>query len=123
MPATVQADGRAAERRRLIEAIGKRRESHVVTYVLSDRQGAAAQVADDAVRPLHDHLRPLGRVPRIDLFVYSTGGFTDVPWRIVTMIREHTDEFGVLVPYRAMSAATMVALGADEIVMGPKGEL
>jgi len=123
VPRTVAPDGRAAERKRLIQEIEDLRSSRVITYVLSDRQGAAAQVADDAVRPLYDHLRAIGHSPRIDLLVYSTGGFTDIPWRIVTMIREYTDDFGVLVPYRAMSAATMIALGADEIVMGPKGEL
>ncbi len=123
MPASVDRDANATSRRQLLGQIGSLRGSNVIAYVLSDRQGAAAQVADDAIRPIYDHLRAIGRRPRIDLFLYSTGGFTDIPWRIVTMVREYADEFGVLVPYRAMSAATMIALGADEIVMGPKGEL
>jgi len=46
-----------------------------------------------------------------------------VPWRIVTMMREFCDEFSVLIPYKAHSAATMIALGADRIVMGKKAEL
>lgn len=123
MEKTVAADPAASERHALLRELSEGRGSAVISYVLSDRQGATAQVADDAVRPLYDHLRALGHKTRIDLFLYSTGGFTDVPWRIVTMIRESTEKFGVLVPFRAMSAATMVALGADEVVMGPKGEL
>jgi hypothetical protein len=47
----------------------------------------------------------------------------DVPWRMVTMLREYCQELNVLVPYKAHSAATLIALGADQIVMGKKGEL
>jgi hypothetical protein len=39
------------------------------------------------------------------------------------MIREFCSEFSVLIPYKAHSAGTMVALGADRIVMGKKAEL
>jgi Serine dehydrogenase proteinase len=110
-------------RRALITQLEGLRGSRVVCYVLSDRQGATAQIADDAVRPLYDHLRAIGHCEKLDLFLYSVGGLTDVPWRIVSMIRESAETFDVIVPYRAMSAATMIALGADHILMGPKGEL
>jgi len=46
-----------------------------------------------------------------------------VPWRLTSLIREHCERFCVIVPYRALSAATLLALGADEIVMGPMAEL
>lgn len=118
-----QATASFANRRRLIEALEGERGSRVITFYLSDRQHANAQIAEDAVRPMFDHLRRIGRGNKIDLYLYSVGGLTDVPWRIVSMIREFTDEFSVLIPYKAMSAATMIAIGAGEIVMGPKGEL
>ena len=60
---------------------------------------------------------------KIDLLLYSQGGSGDVPWKIVPMIREFCSEFGMIVPYKAYSAATLIALGADEIVMGKKAEL
>ncbi|MBI3457152.1 MAG: hypothetical protein HY002_15350 [Candidatus Rokubacteria bacterium] len=113
----------ARERHDLIAAIERERGSKVITYFLGDRRGAQGQVAEDAVRPMYDHLRKMGSAPKIDLFLYSIGGLTDVPWRIITMIREFAQELAVLVPYKAMSAATMIALGADEVVMGRKGEL
>jgi hypothetical protein len=62
-------------------------------------------------------------VERIDLFLFSLGGDTIVPWRLVNLIREYARELTVLVPYKAHSAATLVALGANEIVIGPMGEL
>ncbi len=46
-----------------------------------------------------------------------------VPWRLVSMIREYCDKFSVLVPYKAHSAATMIALGADEIIMSDLSEI
>ena len=46
-----------------------------------------------------------------------------VPWRLVSMIREYCDKFSVLAPYKAHSSATMIALGADEIVMSNLSEL
>jgi len=40
------------------------------------------------------------------------------------MFRENSGgKFNVIIPYRAHSAATMIALGADEIIMTDKGEL
>jgi len=110
-------------RKELVEAIEKARNSRVLTYVLSDRRGAGAQVAEDAVRPIYDHLLTFGKPKKIDLFLFSVGGHIEVPWRIITTLREFCPELAVLIPYKAMSAATLIALGADEIVMGRKGEL
>ena len=109
-------------RQLLIEAIQTARQSHVITYFVGDRPGVPAQIGEDAVRPMYEHLRAIGtgRVPRIDLFLYSRGGAIEVPWRIISMLREYGDEINVLVPYKAHSAATLIALGADHIVMGKK---
>lgn len=111
----------AKKRQELIREIEAQRESRVITYVLSDRRGAQAQIAEDVVRPMYDHLRAIGKTKRVDLFLHSLGGHTEVPWRIVTMIREMAEEFFVLIPYKAHSAATMIALGADGIVMVKTG--
>jgi hypothetical protein len=46
-----------------------------------------------------------------------------VALHIVTLIRERVDKFAVLVPQAAYSAATLLALGADEIIMHPNGNL
>ncbi len=62
-------------------------------------------------------------IPRLDLFLSSNGGNSVVPWRIVALFREYATEFNVLIPYRAYSAATILSLGADNIVMHPFAEL
>lgn len=108
---------------RRIEAL---RGSRVVAYVTGDRQPFSARISEDAVRPLYEHLLGLdfaGKPRTIDLFLYSRGGDVSIPWRVVSMLRAFADEFNVLVPYKAQSAATLLSLGADSIVMGRKAEL
>lgn len=84
-----------------------------------------ASMADDQVREMFDHLLglPSRPVSKLDIFIASNGGSGVIPWRLVSLFREFAKSFNVLVPYRAYSAATLVALGADEIVMHPFGEL
>lgn len=83
----------------------------------------ATMIASDAIRPFYEHLEGIGYQDRIDLFLYSRGGDTNIPLRLVRLVREHCKFFSVLVPFRAHSAATMICLGADEIVMGKMGEI
>jgi ATP-dependent protease ClpP protease subunit len=110
----------------LIARIQESRKSKVITFVTGDRQPfnvIGAAIAEDAVRPLYEHLISLGKTEKIDLYLYSRGGDVSVPWRIVSMFREFCDEFSILVPYKAHSAATLISLGADRIIMGKKAEL
>lgn len=111
------------QRTKLIQQIEKARGTKVIAYVTSDRAPVPAQIGDDAVRPIYEHLRQLGRVPKLDVFIYSRGGAIDVPWRLVTALRQSSDEWNILIPFRANSAATLIALGADHIVLGRRGEL
>jgi len=110
-------------RKSLIKTIQKIRGSKLIVYFTGDRRFASAVIAEDAVRPLYEHLLSIGKNSKIDLFLYSRGGDVSVPWRIVSMFREFCDEFSVLIPYKAHSAATLISLGADKIVMGKKAEL
>ena len=112
-----------ANRKSLIEQIELLRGSRVLCYVTGDRAPAAAQIGDDAVRPMYERLREIGGTDKLDFLLYSRGGAIDVPWRIVTALRTSAKEWSVLIPFRANSAATLLALGADHIVLGKFGEL
>ncbi len=113
-----------ARRSQLIRNLEAVRNSRVICYVTGDRAPTPAQVGDDAVRPIMAVLRKMGSVPKLDFFLYTRGGATDVPWRIVRQLRHHvTDEWNALIPFRANSAGTLIALGADEIVLCGEGEL
>jgi len=115
-----------AERIKLIEAIQQKRGTHLIAYVTSTRQNMEVAMAMDSIRKIYEHLRLIGSANKrssVDLFLHSNGGDGTVPWRLVTLIREFSDQFSVLVPHRAFSAATLTALGADSIVMHPMGML
>jgi len=107
----------------LINKIQSLRNSKVIAYITGDRQPVGSMIAEDAVRSLYEHLLSIGKNARIDLLLYSRGGDVSVPWRIVSMFREFCDEFSLLVPYKAHSAATLISLGADKIIMCKKAEL
>lgn len=113
------------ERSELIRKIQERRQSKVICYLTSLRPNVPAAMSDDAVRVMFDYLLRLEKkpIPRLDIFLCTNGGSGTVPWRMVSVFREFSKSLGVLVPYRAYSAGTLLALGADEIVMHPFAEL
>jgi len=114
------------ERIRLIRDLQTARKSQVIVYFTGDRKPFGSRIAEDAVRPLYEHLLGLqidNDTQSIDLFLYSRGGDVSVPWRIATMFREFGKEFHILVPYKSHSAATLLSLGADCIAMTKKAEL
>jgi hypothetical protein len=116
-----------AERVNIIKELESIRNSKIITYVTSYRQGLEVQMAMDSIRKIYEHLNILsredGKKSNIDLFLVSNGGDGTVPWRLVTLIREYSAKFSTLIPYRAFSAATLTSLGADKIVMHPMGML
>jgi hypothetical protein len=54
----------------------------------------------------------------LDLIIHSPGGSAEAAEAIVLYLRSKFDHIRVFVPHMAMSAATMLACGADQIVMG-----
>jgi hypothetical protein len=111
----------------LIEALQTARKgSTVLAYITSTRPGLEAQMGMDVIPVFGRHLRALkgdAANRTIDLFIHSYGGDSTVPWRLVSLIREYCKTFNVLVPHHAFSAATLTAMGADEVVMHPMGNL
>jgi len=117
-----------ANRLAILQKLETERKSTLVSYVTGDRPslGAvalSAQIGTDAVRYFRELLEGVGIVDKIDLFIYSRGGQITAPSSIIHLLRKHCKKLGVLVPYKAHSAATLISLGADEIVMGEMGQL
>lgn len=113
----------ATDKPQLIQLINQleqaRGNTKVIVYWLTD----AAKMAEPVIASLYDQLVSIGKQPALDLFLFTRGGDTEAPWRIVSLIREFCNKFAVLVPYRAYSSGTLLAMGADEIVMTPLGVL
>ncbi len=59
----------------------------------------------------------------LDLILHSPGGSAEAAESVVEYLRDRFDHVRVFVPVAAMSAATMMALSANEIVMGQHSQL
>lgn len=62
---------------------------------------------------------PAGRIDTLHLFIKSDGGNGRAALRLVNLLRRRCRRLIALVPLNCESAATMLALGCDEIHMGP----
>lgn len=60
---------------------------------------------------------------QLDLVLHSPGGSPDAAESIMSYLRERFDHIRAVVPLAAMSAATMMALACDEVVMGTHSQL
>ncbi|MDK2761541.1 MAG: hypothetical protein KYX64_09310 [Sphingopyxis sp.] len=112
-----------AERKALYEQIEVARESRVVAYVTGDRPGAETRVSPEIVDLFVDHLDAIWPTKRISLILYTNGGDTAAAWRLINLIRTFCDELEVIVPSKALSAGTLICLGANKIVMTKQATL
>jgi hypothetical protein len=85
--------------------------------------GITKDLHQDHLPVLHRQLRSIGEVDHIGLILHTRGGDTSVPWPLVNNIRAFCKRFTLFVPFRAHSAGTLIAMGADEIVMTKVAEL
>jgi len=112
------------KRREYYQAHEKKRQKPLIAYVTTIRPNMPSQMSVDAITPI---IEQMNRVPKdrdeIDFLIISNGGDPIAALRIITMLRERFRKISVIVPYVAFSAATILALGADEIVMHPYSNL
>ncbi|MEG3070603.1 MAG: hypothetical protein HQP61_00660 [Peptococcaceae bacterium] len=111
------------QRVEIIREIGKLRGSAVICYVTGDRDNVNTRIAPDVTQVFYRHLEMYGDSRQVDLMLYTRGGDVLTPWRLVHLIREYTNRFCVLIPFRCYSAGTLLCLGADELVMSRLAEL
>lgn len=55
---------------------------------------------------------------KLDLILHTGGGSAEATDAIVTYLRQKFNDIRVIIPQAAMSAGTMLALAADEMIMG-----
>ncbi|PIP17029.1 MAG: hypothetical protein COX44_02180 [Candidatus Portnoybacteria bacterium CG23_combo_of_CG06-09_8_20_14_all_37_13] len=107
----------------LIQKIEQARNSKVITYITGDREPFKTKIADDVVPIFAKHLDKAGQQEKISVFLYTRGGDMLAPLRLIKLLKSYTRQIEVIVPYRAHSAGTLIAIGADKIVMGRLAEL
>lgn len=80
-------------------------------------------ITPEDVQGLMEVVHGLSGQAGLDLILHSPGGSPDAAESIVQYLRSKFQHIRVIVPQAAMSAATMVACSADEIVMGKHSAL
>ncbi|MFI5260460.1 MAG: ATP-dependent Clp protease proteolytic subunit [Candidatus Paceibacteria bacterium] len=81
-------------------------------------------IADYDLNKIYDSIVDLSETKKkILLVIHSNGGSIEPAYLISKICKEIAGKFIVAVPRKAKSAATLLALGADEIHMGPISQL
>jgi hypothetical protein len=85
--------------------------------------GPLGSVSHNDVVALYELLEKLGKRHTLYLFMKSSGGNGQASLRLINLLRQYCQHLITLVPLECASAATMIALGANEIQMGPMAYL
>jgi len=106
-----------------IASIQKARQSRVIAII--HRQEAmrffgfpiARYIDMDDAEKVLNAIRTTPREQPIDMILHTPGGLAIAALQIARALRTHPGRVTVFVPHFAMSGGTLLALGADEIVM------
>ncbi len=111
------------DRLELIKKIEEQTDSRVLVYFTGDRKGLETRISSDVIPFIYKHLEKFGTVPKINLLIYTTGGIAISGYGIVNMIREHCEKYGIIIPFKCLSTGTLMALGANTVIMSKMGQL
>ena len=99
----------------LVRKITRELDGTLITYW---NNPGGSVCANDVVATF-EILENIGKQEKIYLFIKSNGGSGKAALLMVNLLRQYTKRLVALLPLECISAATMLALGADEIRMGP----
>lgn len=105
-----------------IESITKR---PLIVYAANTRRGGfnvPNTIDDSDITSFSDLIEGITD-RQIDVFLNSPGGSAEATERIVNLLRQNFDYIRYLIPHTAYSAATMMALSGDEILMDDRSTL
>jgi hypothetical protein len=105
------------------------RQNKAAVYMLGAGDGANHFEVPMTKRTAEQLMKSLGddRFDDLDLIIHSSGGDIHAAYLIMSMLRERMNKgkgkLITCVPSRAQSAATLLCLGADKILLGELGAL
>lgn len=108
-----------AKTQTVLDRLSKLLGGPVISYWNNPR----GSICSNDVVAFSEILEQLGTHETIYLFLKSSGGSGQVSLRIVNLLRQHCQKLVALVPLECASAATMITLGANQILMGPTAYL
>ncbi|RJS72476.1 MAG: hypothetical protein CW694_02665 [Candidatus Syntrophoarchaeum sp. WYZ-LMO15] len=102
----------------LIDEIQEVRDSCFISLICID-----LPINYPLVYKLNKILRRIGKIDKLDLLIESGGGDIDATAKINSILKKRCKEFTAIVPFAAKSAATFLALSADNLIICKSGEL
>src|ERR1017187_10948980 len=112
---TIKSQGLFPETQRLIKKIQASNKNKILCYWTSFN----GSICQNDVISFYEIIKDWPIQDKIYLFIKSDGGDGKESLRIINLLREHTKKLIVLVRGECSSAATIMALGSDEIHRGP----
>lgn len=103
------------ETQRVIKKIEEQRKIKLLCYWNS----VNGSICQNDVSSFYEIIKEWKLQDEIFLYIKSDGGDGKASLRIINLLRDHTKRLVVLIQGECASAATILALGADEIRMGP----
>ena len=100
-----------------------KKEARYILFLIYNKK---SPIDTDDVSDLIDQLKKVSTPPeetRLDMVILWNGGYPHTAYQMMNIIRAKTKKLKAVVPLFAKSAATLMTLAADEIVMGPQSEL
>lgn len=111
------------QRQNLIREIQQQTGRKLVCYV----SGRQAQIDQGDVLGFEELLSRVTPGNDLDLLLHTRGGDINVAEKLLTMVRSRIGDAGaglrIVVPHCAKSAGTLLALGADSVIMSDASEL
>jgi ClpP class serine protease len=109
------------QRQALIHRTQERTRRKLICYI----SGSGASIDRDDTIGFGDLLHSVPPNRDLDLMLQTGGGDIDAAEKLISMVRKHvgTSTLRIIVPDYAKSAGTLIALGADYIVMSDTSEL
>ena len=104
-----------SETQEIIAQLEAHLQAPLLCYWNSHRGGICA----NDVLALYQIMEYVQQTETAYVFIKSDGGSGKEALRMINLIRGHCNKLVSLVPLECASAATMMAIGADEIHMGP----
>jgi len=114
----------ALRRARAIRSIETRRRSRVITMIHRQEKRSlfgfnmSSMIGLEDAQSIISAIKATPRDMPIDLVLHTPGGLVLAAMQIARAVEAHPAKVTVFVPIYAMSGGTLIALAADEIVMG-----
>jgi ClpP class serine protease len=112
------------KRQEILKELGNKLGVPVVAYIANTTHPISTMMQPDVDAVIDFVKVTLRNSKGVYLILESSGGYGNVAEKLLHVFREvFTKSFNIIVPNLVKSAATMLSIGADKIIMGTNSEL